>query len=413
MLFPPPEPPREPRRVVVTAAGIITGLGRGWDANAAAFRAGETAFRSVKHLDVSRQRVKTAAEIDLPEALPSTRLSARSQNRLDRAARMLLIAAAEAWAQSGWEPSDDLPLVLGTTGGGMSLGEAFFRQAIDEPFSRRGQAERAVYYQAHRQGLTLCEAFGFTGPLLFIANACASGTNAIGHAWESVRAGRADRILAGGYDAITQLVFAGFDSLQALSPTRCRPFDACRDGLTLGEGAAVLAVESLDHARHRNASILGEICGYAAVTDTHHLTQPQPQGKAAFATMRTACARARVTIEDIGYINAHGTGTPHNDAAEALAINDFAGANAGRLPVSSTKACIGHLLGAAGAVETVACLMALRGQWLPPQPAIENPDPICNFPIVQEPREANLKFALSNSFGFGGASASLVLGRSA
>jgi len=361
------------------------------------------------HFDVSRQRVKTAAEIDLPENMPATRLSARSHTRLDRAAKMLLIAAAEAWEQSGWDPSEDLPLILGTTGGGMSLGEAFFRQAIREPISRRGQAERAIYYQAHRQGLVLCEALGFSGPLTLIANACASGANAIGHAWEWVRTGRAERVLAGGYDAITQLVFAGFDSLQALSPTRCRPFDAGRDGLALGEGAAVLAIESLDHARRRNANILGEVCGYAAITDTYHLTQPQPEGKAAFATMRAACAQASVAIEDIGYINAHGTGTSYNDTAEALAINEIAGSAAGRMPVSSTKACIGHLLGGAGAVETVVCLMALHGQWLPPEPGIETPDPICKFPIVREPKDAKLRFAMTNSFGFGGASASLIL----
>jgi 3-oxoacyl-[acyl-carrier-protein] synthase II len=259
--------------------------------------------------------------------------------------------------------------------------------------------------------LVLCEALGFSGPLTLIANACASGANAIGQAWEWVRAGRAERVLTGGYDAITQLVFAGFDSLQALSPTRCRPFDAGRDGLALGEGAAVLAIESLDHARRRNAEILGEICGYAAITDTHHLTQPQPEGNAALATMREACAGARVAIEDIGYINAHGTGTNHNDAAEALAINRIAGSSAGSMPVSSTKACIGHLLGAAGAIEAVVCLMALQGQWLPPQPSIENADPICRFPIVREPEDAKLRFAMTNSFGFGGASASLVLGR--
>ncbi|HPA20480.1 MAG TPA: beta-ketoacyl-[acyl-carrier-protein] synthase family protein [Verrucomicrobiae bacterium] len=395
--------------MVITAAGILTALGRGWNANATAFRAGKTAFRPSMHFDVSRQRVKTAAEIDLPENMPATRLSARSHTRLDRAAKMLLIAAAEAWEQSGWDPSEDLPLILGTTGGGMSLGEAFFRQAIREPISRRGQAERAIYYQAHRQGLVLCEALGFSGPLTLIANACASGANAIGHAWEWVRTGRAERVLAGGYDAITQLVFAGFDSLQALSPTRCRPFDAGRDGLALGEGAAVLAIESLDHARRRNANILGEVCGYAAITDTYHLTQPQPEGKAAFATMRAACAQASVAIEDIGYINAHGTGTSYNDTAEALAINEIAGSAAGRMPVSSTKACIGHLLGGAGAVETVVCLMALHGQWLPPEPGIETPDPICKFPIVREPKDAKLRFAMTNSFGFGGASASLIL----
>ena len=156
--------------------------------------------------------------------------------------------------------------------------------------------------------------------------------------------------------------------------------------------------------------ILGEICGYAAITDTYHLTQPQPEGKAALATMRAAIEQAAIDIGEIGYINAHGTGTPQNDAAEALAINALTGHGAAAMPVSSTKAGIGHLLGGAGAVEAVVCLMALSGGWLPPQ-VLDRPDPLCEFPIVREPRDAPLRFAMTNSFGFGGASASLVLGK--
>jgi len=410
MLFPPPELRQKPPRVVITGVGIITGHGRGRETNASAFREGKTAFRPITLFDVSMQRVKVASEVDIRETAPMGRLSERVHRRLDRAAKMLLVAAAEAWEQSGWQPSGNLPLILGTTGGGMSLGEAFFKQAYREPASRRGQASRAIHYQAHRQGIVLSEAFGFSGPLMFVANACASGANAIGHAWEWIRTGRAERVLTGGYDAITQLVFAGFDCLQALSPTRCRPFDADRDGLALGEGAAVLAVESLDHAQKRNAVILGEICGYAAITDTYHLTQPQPEGKAALATMRAAIEQAAIDIGEIGYINAHGTGTPQNDAAEALAINALTGHGAAAMPVSSTKAGIGHLLGGAGAVEAVVCLMALSGGWLPPQ-VLDRPDPLCEFPIVREPRDAPLRFAMTNSFGFGGASASLVLGK--
>jgi 3-oxoacyl-[acyl-carrier-protein] synthase II len=206
-------------------------------------------------------------------------------------------------------------------------------------------------------------------------------------------------------------VFAGFDSLQALSPTRCRPFDAHRDGLALGEGAAVLALETLEVARRRGAAILGEIVGYGAATDAHHLTQPHPQGDAAFASMTEACRTARVNADQIGYINAHGTGTPLNDAAEAAAINRWAGGDAANISVSSTKSSIGHLLGAAGAVEAVVCLMALREQWLPPTSTLESPDPVCEFPVVQKPTEARLDYALTNSFGFGGANATLILRR--
>jgi 3-oxoacyl-[acyl-carrier-protein] synthase II len=207
------------------------------------------------------------------------------------------------------------------------------------------------------------------------------------------------------------LTFAGFDTLQALSPTPCRPFDARRDGLTLGEGAAVLALEDLSSAQRRGAEILGEIIGYGTIMDTHHLTQPQPEGNAALAAMRTACASAGITPEEIDYVNAHGTATPQNDAAEAAAIQAWAGPRAATLPVSSTKAGVGHLLGAAGAVEAVVSLMALRGQWLPPETSLQNPDPVCGFPIVRQPVDAKIKTALSNSFGFGGANATLIFRR--
>lgn len=293
----------------------------------------------------------------------------------------------------------------------MSLGEAYYRQALATPFCHRRQPSRVAHYQAQRQPLDLADAFGFRGPLVLIANACASGANAIGHAWELIHTGKAERVLTGGYDAISHLVFSGFDSLQALSVTQCRPFDAQRDGLALGEGAAVLAIESLSAAEKRHATILGEIVGYGAGTDVHHLTQPQPQGDAALASMRAACSRANLEPEQIGYVNAHGTGTPLNDSAEAGAINRWAGKHAKNLPVSSTKASIGHLLGAAGAVEAAICLMALRGQWLPPTSTLQTPDPLCEFPIVRVPTAASFEHALTNSFGFGGANASLILKR--
>src|SRR5207249_333435 len=170
-------------------------------------------------------------------------------------------------------------LVLGTTSGGMSLGQDYYHQAITRPHSLRRQATRSLHYQAQRQALDLADALGVRGPITIIANACASGANAIGHAWDLLRRGRAERVLTGGYDALSQLVFAGFDSLQALSPTRCRPFDAERDGLALGEGAAILALETLEHAQRRGAIMLGEMVGYGGATGAHQLTQPQPQGE--------------------------------------------------------------------------------------------------------------------------------------
>ncbi|MDB6067125.1 MAG: Beta-ketoacyl synthase [Pedosphaera sp.] len=383
----------------------------GWDENAEGFRSGRVAINPVTLFDVTRQRVKVAGEVALPSTLPSTLLKARQELRIDRAMKLLLFAAREAWDQAGWEPSAHLPLVLGTTSGGMGLGEAYYRHALKTPKAHGRQPSRVMQYQPQSQALTLAEAFGFSGPVTIIANACASGANAIGHSWELLRRGSCQRVLTGGYDALSQLVFAGFDSLQALSPTQCRPFDAQRDGLALGEGAAMLTLETLGHATQRNARILGEIVGYGSALDIHHLTQPHPQGDAAVASMTEAARTAGLRPADIGYVNAHGTGTPMNDGAEANAICRWAGDRASTLPVSSTKSSIGHLLGAAGAVEALVCMMALHGQWLPPTSTLQVPDAVCAFPVVRTPTPAKMDYALTNSFGFGGANASLILRR--
>ncbi len=414
MLFPSALTPS--RRVVLTGAGIVTAYGVGWERNAEGFRQGQTAFRPITLFDVSRQRVKTAAVVDLPAALPDIALSERKQRRMERAARFLLLAADEALKGARWNGEIPTALVLGTTSGGMSRGEEFFREATATPAGKLRQATRVSYYLAQRQALDLVEAYQLSGPVTIIANACAAGANAVGHAFELIRSGRAERVLAGGYDALSHLVFSGFDSLQALSPTVCRPFDARRDGLALGEGAAALALESLESAHARHAQILGEIVGYGAATDIHHLTQPHPAGEAALQSMRAACAQAGVEPRQISYINAHGTGTPLNDAAEAAAINTWAEASAGDILVSSTKAGIGHLLGAAGAVESVVCAMALREQWLPPMITTQEADPVIRFGLVQRPLKAKelsrpFEYALSNSFGFGGANASLIFRR--
>ena len=397
--------------MVVTGAGVLTALGAGWRMNADGFRSGRRAFRRVTRFDVSRQRASIAGEMDLPEGLPPTRLTEQHSRRLDRAARMLLIASHEAWTQAAWGQPEQTHLVLGTTGGGMMLGEAYVQQALRTPGTNRKQPTRVVHYNAQRQGQDICDALGFCGPITIISNACASSANAVGHAFEVVRHGLADRVLTGGYDALCQLTFAGFDSLQALSNAGCRPFDAQRDGLTLGEGAAMLALEPLEGALRRDAEILGEIIGYGAVTDNHHLTQPHPEGDGAFGAMQAACANAGIEASQVGYVNAHGTATPQNDATEAAAINRWAGARAGTLPVSSTKACVGHLLGAAGAVEAVVSLMTLREGWLPPERDLVEVDPSCRFRIIREPMDQKVEIVLSNSFGFGGANAALLFRR--
>ncbi|MBA3607412.1 MAG: beta-ketoacyl-[acyl-carrier-protein] synthase family protein, partial [Chthoniobacterales bacterium] len=250
------------------------------------------------------------------------------------------------------------------------------------------------------------EAFGLTSPCQVIANACASGTNAIGHAFECIRAGRYERILTGGYDAISELVFVGFDSLQASTPDKCRPFDGARSGLVLGEGAALLALENLEMAEARGAQILAEITGYGISTDNHHLTQPHPSGIGPRQAMERALQSAGLAPDAIDYVNAHGTATPFNDAAEGKAIAELLG----RVPVSSTKGMMGHSLGAAGAIEAVLTILALRDGFLPANINFRVPDLGLDLDIVaNKVRPAQAARALSNSFGFGGTNASIVL----
>ncbi len=418
--FVPPE-----RRAVVTGAGILTSMGCGWRANADGFREGRTAFREVSVFDVSRQRTSRAGEVALPREFPETRLSLAARRRLDRASRLLLQAAVEAWEQAGWESALDgdgdgdgrrarLPLVLGTSAGAMALGEAYFRQAVAEPAARRGQFTRVQQYQMQSQAMQAAAALGVAGPVTVISNACASGANAIGHAFQLIRGGRTSHVLAGGYDTLCEMVFAGFDALHALTTGMPRPFDARRDGLALGEGAGVLAIESLAFAEARGATVLAEITGYGTGTDLHHLTQPHPEGEAALRSMRLACAGAGVGPGEIDYVNSHGTGTPLNDVAEAHALRRWceeAGCDPAHARVSSTKGSIGHLLGGAGAVEAVICLMALREGFLPPSAGVREPDPSVVFDLVRQPREADVRRVLTNSFGFGGSNASLILER--
>ena len=389
-------------------------MGTGWRPNADGFREGRLALRDITLFDTSQQRVHTAGEVVFDGEFPATRLSPRQIARLDRASKLLVHAGAEALQQSGWDMDQEtgpLPLVLGTSAGAMAIGESYYRSKVEQPAHTHSLPHKVVLYQPHTQAQFLADALGLHGPVSIISNACASGANAIGQAFRLIKTGRARRVVAGGYDALAQMVFAGFDSLQALSTTLPRPFDANRDGLALGEGAAILTLERYEDAVSRGATILAEVMGYGAATDLHHLTQPHPQGQAALISMNRACAEAMVEPRQIDYINSHGTGTPLNDVAEGMAIQRWAGADVAKVMVSSTKAGIGHLLGGAGAVETAICILAMRENFVPPTPTVLEPDPICTFDLVRLPREARLNWVLTNSFGFGGANATLVLKR--
>lgn len=389
--------------MVVTGTGVVSPMGLDFLENAAGFRDGRKAFSAVTLFDVSRQRVGTAGQIDLPGCAPSA--------RIDRGTHMAWIAAREALSQAGLA-GGAMPLIVGTSAAAMPIGEDYHRAAVSGAGKRSVQLRRVETYQAQRQMVHMARLLDIGGPIRIISNACASGANAIGQAFHLVRSGRADRVLAGGYDALCQMVFAGFDTLQALSPSGIpRPFDAARDGLALGEGAGFLVVESADSAQGRGCRVIAEITGYGAATDVHHLTQPHPDGDAALITMQAACAMAGVSPEQIDYINSHGTGTPLNDIAEANAIRRWAGSAVQGVKVSSTKSAIGHLLGGAGAVESAICLIALENQFIPASLSVREADPACTFDLVREPRSARVERVLTNSFGFGGANATLVFAK--
>ena len=389
------------RRVAVTSLGIVSPLGVGADDNVAGLHAGRDAVSAVTAFDVSKTRAKTAGQV---EELRIADCGLRIGKRLHPAIAMMMTAAREL-AAGDPELVPEL-MVIGTTSGGMSFGERYFRAQIEKRRTRES-AFWLANYMPQKALQDAAGACGWNAPGQIVANACASGTNAIGHAFRLVRAGKYERVICGGYDALSELVFVGFDSLQASTADKIRPFDKNRTGLVLGEGAALLALEEMESARRRGATILAEVTGYGISTDNHHLTQPHPSGIGPRQAMERALADARRTPEEVDYINAHGTATTFNDATEGTAIAQIFGA---RVPVSSTKSMMGHALGAAGAIEAAFSILALRGQFLPPNINYTEADPAWALNIVANTaRETRVRCVLSNSFGFGGTNASIVL----
>jgi 3-oxoacyl-[acyl-carrier-protein] synthase II len=389
-------------RVAVVAAGVVSPLGFGLSETLDSLREARDCVNGVTRFSVTGCRCKTAGQLP-DERLLERRYNGAHARRWHRASHMVIQALGEALTQ---EPQFKPELtVVGTTSGGMSYGEDYFR-SLNRNSSLRHSPTWIANYPAQKPVIDAQEAFGIAAPCQVIANACASGTNAIGHAFECVRSGRYQRVLAGGYDALSELVFVGFDSLQASTPEKCRPFDRDRTGMVLGEGAAVLALENLDAARARGARVLAEIIGYGISTDNFHLTQPDPSGIGPRQAMERALGSANISADVVDYINAHGTATAFNDAAEGKAIS----ALFHRVPVSSTKSMMGHSLGAAGAVEAIICLLALQHQFLPPNINFHAADEDIDLNIVaNEAQPAVLRTVLSNSFGFGGTNASILM----
>jgi 3-oxoacyl-[acyl-carrier-protein] synthase II len=377
----------------------VSPLGLGLAENERALRDARDGVSVVTAFDTSKCRSRTAGQI---AELPAE--EGRAAQRRHRSGRMMIAALRELLAgDPAFRPE---LLVIGTTSGGMSFGEAYQRAQIEKRLAPH-RAAWLANYPPQKPILDALEACSLRAPVQIIANACASGTNAVGHAFRLVRGGLHRRVLCGGYDAICEMVFAGFDSLQASTADKVRPFDKDRSGLVLGEGAGLLALEDLESARERGAPVLAEITGYGISTDNHHLTQPHPSGIGPEMAMRRALADAKLEPGTVDYINAHGTATIFNDASEGVAIANIFGA---RVPVSSTKSMMGHALGAAGAIEAAFGLLALRGQFLPPNINLRERDPALDLDIVANTaRDARVRCVVSNSFGFGGTNATVIL----
>jgi 3-oxoacyl-[acyl-carrier-protein] synthase II len=389
--------------VAITGLGVVSALGLDTASTWQALRAGKSSRTPVTRFPTEGLRCHHAAQVELPEAT-------RAERRLSRASRLAIHAAREALAQAGLEWVSNLPLCLSTTGGAMELGEEFLRDVLAR--NPRRHLDLVARYQPQQQALDLQRALGLDGGFIVLGNACASGANAVGHAADMIRAGQAGCVLAGGYEALTDLIFAGFDCLQLLSPTECRPFDRGRDGLLLGEGAAFFVLESEEHARSRHAVLLGHLLGYGHAIDTHRLTQPEPSGRALTAAMRAALADADLRPTDLAYVNAHGTGTMINDEAEAAAFVSLFGEGLPGLALSSSKAAFGHTLGAAGCLEAAMTVCAARDAFAPPTVHLHDPMPGVAAALARADCAISSGApVLSVNLGFGGSNAALIFSR--
>jgi len=402
------------RRVAVTGIGAISAFGPAFSDLWAGLAAGRSAIRPLTLVAPGAVRFPNAAEV--PDYDPLRYFEEKEALLLDRFAQFAAVAAREAVRASGIEFSPELAertaIVLGASGGGKSTEDDGFHHlyALKEPRVSPLTIARAMSNAgASRVSLE----YGITGPVYTVSTACSSANHALGQAFRMVRSGEVEVAIAGGSEAPLSLGFLkAWEAMRVVSPDTCRPFSSDRRGLILGEGAAVLVLEPVERARARGATIWGEIAGFGMSSDAHHITQPSALGAA--RAMRAALIDAELAPEAIGYVNAHGTGTPANDATEAEAIRSVFGAHTRKLLVSSTKSMHGHALGAAGALEAAATLGALQAGLIPPTANFTTPDPACDLDVVPNtPRAAQVECAISNSFAFGGLNAVLIFRKSA
>ena len=407
------------RRVVVTGIGAITPIGSGAQGLWAGVRHGQPGTRRVTRFDPTPFRSQIAAEIDGFD--PLDYLDARRARRLDRFAQLAVVASRMAVDDSGLRLDalcrDDVAIHLGSALGGIAFAEEqHARFVADGVRAVEPLLALAVFGGAAASNVAI--ELNLRGPAVANANSCASGAIAVGEAFRLIKHGGASVALAGGVEApLAPLTFGAFALIKAMStrndsPAQAgRPFDRHRDGFVMGEGAAVLVLEEREHALVRGARSYAEVLGYGSTNDAHHMTAPLPSGEQAARAMRLALVEAGLRGRDLHYLNAHATGTPLGDAAEALAINLALGQDASRVPVSGTKGLYGHPLGASGAIEAAITALVIERGWLPPTANLTSPDPAC--PLAHVPAggtSATVDVAMTNAFGFGGANASLVLG---
>jgi 3-oxoacyl-[acyl-carrier-protein] synthase II len=414
------------RRVVVTGIGLVTPLGSGAEPSWKRLIRGESGIASIQGFDVSDLPCRIAGQVPRGDAQsdkfnPDDFISTKDQRKMDIFIHFAMAAATQAVEDSGWKPTADEDLertgvLIGSGIGGL---EGIYDASIT--LHERGPRRVSPFFipacLINLASGNVSIRFGFRGPNHAVVTACSTGAHAIGDAARFIQADDADVMVAGGAEAsICRLGLAGFSAARALStgfndePTRAsRPWDKDRDGFVMGEGSGIVILEELEHARKRGAKIYAEVIGYGLSGDAYHITAPSEDGVGAYAAMRMALKRAKLNPEDIDYINAHGTSTPLGDEIELGAVKRLFGEAAYKISMSSTKSAIGHLLGAAGAVEAIFSILAIRDGVLPPTLNLDNPSPGCDIDLVpKQAKQRKVTNALSNSFGFGGTNASLI-----
>lgn len=403
-------------RVVITGMGTVNPLGSDVSEFWSNVKKGKCGIGQIQSFDTEDYKIKTAAEVKNFD--PLKYLEKREVKRLDKYSQFALYAAHQAFENSGLNKDDidstRFGVIVSSGVGGLQTFEKQTKTMLE-----KGPNRVSPYFIpmmiANMAAGNIAITFGAKGICTCIVTACAASTNAIGEAYQKIKYGNADIMMTGGAEAsICKMGMAGFTSLKALSTsqdsTRASiPFDKERNGFVMGEGAGILVLENLEHAKKRNAKIYGEIIGYGASCDAYHITAPAPEGEGGKRSMQLAIQDAGINPEDISYINAHGTSTPMNDKLETAGVKGTFGDYAYKVPISSTKSMIGHLLGASGAVEAITCTKALQEGFIPATIGYQTPDPECDLDYVpNEGRKTPIKIAMSNSFGFGGHNATLI-----